>query len=142
MYQLVVISGNLGQDPEMRYLPDGTAVTNLSVAVNDNYTAANGEKVERHAWFRVSVWGKQAEAANQYLEKGRAVLVEGTLTYDPETHGPKVFRRNDGTAGASFEVRAKSVKFIGGRTNGNGAVMYDGDEGEETSSQEEDEIPF
>lgn len=66
-------------------------------------------------WFRVTVWGSQAEACNQYLSKGRQVLVEGTLQCDHATGGPKVFTRNDGTCGAAFEVTANVVKFLGGR---------------------------
>ena len=77
MYQKLTIVGNLGQDPEMRYMPDGQAVTNLSVATNRRWPdRATGEMQEEVTWVRVSVWGKQAEAANQYLSKGRQVLVE------------------------------------------------------------------
>ena len=77
MYQKVIIVGNLGTDPEMRYMPDGTAVTNFSVATNRRWTdRATGEPREETTWFRVSVWRQQAETANQYLSKGRQVLVE------------------------------------------------------------------
>ncbi|MDT7885338.1 MAG: single-stranded DNA-binding protein, partial [Thermoflexus sp.] len=66
-------------------------------------------------WFRVSVFGRQAEIAHQCLQKGRAVLVEGRLRPDPETGSPRIFRRSDGTAGASYEVRADRIVFIGPR---------------------------
>lgn len=113
MYQQITLVGNLGRAPEMRYLPDGTAVTSFSVAVNRKY----GNKDET-AWFRVSVWGKQAEACNQYLDKGRQVLVVGRLQFDPATGASKIFTKQDGTSGTSFEVRADSVTFLGGGERG------------------------
>jgi len=67
VYQKITIIGNLGRDPEMRYLPSGQAVTNISVATNRRYTDSNGQKVDETTWFRVSVWGAQAESVNQYL---------------------------------------------------------------------------
>ncbi len=140
MYQKIIIVGNLGRDPEMRYMPDGTAVTSLNVATNRRWTQANGEAREQTIWFRVSVWGRQAETANQYLSKGRKVLVEGELTADPQTGGPKTYTRQDGTVGASFDVRAFTVKFIGGRNDsdfGGGDSDFDGG-----AAQEEDDIPF
>ena len=79
MYHTIIIVGNLGPRSRNALYPSGQAVTNFSVAVNDNYTASNGEKVERTIWIRVSTWGKQAEVCNQYLRKGRKVLVEGRL---------------------------------------------------------------
>ena len=90
MYQKIVIVGNLGRDPEMRYTPSGQPVTNLSVATNRKWTSADGTPGEETIWFRVSVWGKQAETCNQYLSKGRQVLVEGRLRPDPATGGPRV----------------------------------------------------
>ena len=112
MYQKLTLVGHLGGNPEMRYLPDGTAVTNFSVAVNNNYTNRNGEKVEETTWFRVSAWNKLAENVHQYLARGSKVLVEGTLQSDRETGSPRTFLRNDGTTGASFEVKAISVVFL------------------------------
>lgn len=140
MYQKIIIVGNLGRDPEMRYMPDGTAVTSLNVATNRRWTQANGEAREQTIWFRVSVWGRQAETANQYLSKGRKVLVEGELTADPQTGGPKTYTRQDGTVGASFDVRAFTVKFIGGRSDSDfGGSDSDFDGG---AAHEEDDIPF
>lgn len=114
-YHTIILVGNLGRDPEMRYTPSGQAVTNFSVAVNDNYTNSNGEKVERTIWIRVSTWGRLAETCNQYLKKGRKVLVEGRLTTDPATGGPRVWTRQDGTPSASYEVSASTVRFLSGR---------------------------
>jgi single-strand DNA-binding protein len=140
MYQKIIIIGNLGSDPEMKYLPNGTAVTSFSVATSRRWTdTQTGQPVGETTWFRVSVWGKQAETSNQYLAKGRKVLVEGTLTCDPQTGGPKLFTKRDGTAGASFEVRAENVKFLSGREEGGSgeAVATGGG-----SVNEEDDIPF
>jgi single-strand DNA-binding protein len=113
MYQKLVLVGNLGNDPEMRYTPQGTPVTRLSIATNRKYTTADGQQKEETVWFRVSVFGKQAEACNQYLTKGRPVLVEGRLTAD-ETGGPRVWTSQDGKPRASFEVFAETVRFLGG----------------------------
>ena len=117
----VTIIGNLGQDPEMRYTPSGTPVTNFSVASNRKWTGADGEKHEQTIWYRISVWKGQAEACNQYLSKGRQVYIEGELRPDPETGGPKVWTGSDGAPRASFEVTARTVQFLGGR-NGGGDV--------------------
>lgn len=112
MYQRLVLVGNLGRDPEMRYTPNGTAVTTFPVATSRRWTDASGQLKEETAWFRVSVFGKQAETCNQYLAKGRKVLVEGELVVDEKTGGPRVYTRKDGTAGASFEVRGNTVRFL------------------------------
>jgi single-strand DNA-binding protein len=111
MYQRLVLVGNLGRDPEMRYTPNGTAVTSFSVATSRKYTTADGQQKEETAWFRISVFGKQAEACNQYLAKGRKVLVEGALVPD-ENGGPRIWTGQDGKAHASFEVRASTVRFL------------------------------
>ena len=79
MYQHVVVVGNLGRDPELRYTQSGTPVANFPVATNRRWTDADGNVNEEATWFRVSVFGKQAEACNQYLEKGRNVLCEGEI---------------------------------------------------------------
>lgn len=116
MYHKIIIAGNLGRDPEMRFTPSGVAVTNLNVATNRTYTNSSGDQVKETIWFRVSVWGKQAEACQQYLSKGRQVLVEGNLLGD-ENGNPRIWNRQDGTPAASFEVRAQTVRFLGGRND-------------------------
>ena len=146
MYQKLVIVGNLGNDPEMRYMPDGTAVTSFSVATNRRWTdSQTSQPVEETTWFRVSVWGRQAESVNQYLSKGRQVLVEGRLKPDMSTGGPRLWQRQDGSMAASFEVTAENVRFIGSRSDADGGG-YDnggaGADGGRPAVQEEDDIPF
>ena len=140
-YAKLVIVGNLGRDPEMRYLTSGQAVTNLSVATNRRWNdPESGQAQEEVCWFRVSVWGKQAEAANQYLSKGRQVLIEGRLRPDPLSGGPRIYARSDGTAGASFEVVAEQVQFLG--SNGHGPdARSNGQTAAEPDYSAED-IPF
>ncbi len=137
MYHTIILVGNLGKDPEMRYTPSGQAVTSFSVATSRQYTGQNGQKVKETIWFRVSAWGKQAETCNQYLRKGSKVLVEGRLTPDPSTGGPRVFTRQDGTTGSSFEITASNVRFMSTRAEGEGEGGSDFPEGDAG-----DEIPF
>ena len=110
MYQKLIIIGNLGREPEMRFTPNGDPVTTFSVATSRKY----GEKDET-TWFRVSVWGKQAESCNQYLEKGSKVLVEGRLSPDKVTGSPKVWTKKDGSCGSSYEMTAENVRFLTSR---------------------------
>ena len=110
MYEKLILIGNLGRDPEMRYTPDGKPNTTFSVATGRKF----GDKDET-TWFRVSVWGNQAESCNQYLKKGSKVLVEGRLRPDANTGGPQVWQKKDGTWGASFEVTADTVRFLSGK---------------------------
>lgn len=143
MYQKVIIVGNLGRDPEMRYTPQGTPVTTFSVAANRKWTNADGTPGEETTWFRVTTWRRMAETCNQYLSKGRQVLIEGQLKPDPETGGPRVWTGNDGIARASFEVTARTVKFLGGR--GEGVAVEPGVTLEEPPpglEEGEGELPF
>ena len=139
MYQKIVIVGNLGRDPEMRYTPDGTPVTNFSVATNRKWNRPDGSQGEETVWFRVTTWRRMAEVCNQYLQKGRQVLVEGRLNPDQATGGPRVWTGNDGTPRASYEITAETVKFLGGR----GEAPPDEVPGSpEEPPVEEEEIPF
>lgn len=142
MYQKLVIVGNLGGDPEMRYTPSGQAVTNFSVATNRRWTDNGGQQQDETVWFRVSVWGKQAETCNQYLSKGQKVLIEGRLTPDKETGGPRIWTDQNGKPKASYEMSAFEVRFLSTRGesggNFNGAPVAAGDDPGLT----EDEIPF
>lgn len=142
MFQKVIIVGNLGGDPEMRYTPQGDAVTSFSVATNRRWTGRDGQPGEETCWFRVSVWGKHAESCNQYLSKGQKVLVEGNLTPDKATGGPRLWTGGDGQQRASYELRAYTVKFLstpGGGGGGGGGAPMDVPEGPGVT---EDEIPF
>src|SRR5512139_629183 len=116
MYQTIIVVGNLGRDPEMRYTPTGQPVTSFSIATNRQYTNNNGETVKETTWFRISVWGKMAETCNQYLRKGSKVLVEGRLTADQATGGPRIWTGQDGQPRASFEISANTVRFLTSRS--------------------------
>ena len=140
MYQKITIIGNLGRDPEMRYLPSGQAVTNISVASNHTFTDSNGQKVKETTWFRVSVWGAQAESVNQYLQQGSRVLVEGRLRPDPETGNPKIWTRKDGTPGSNFEITAQRVVFLSSREEDQ--ALQSSEPGGMIESVDEDDIPF
>jgi single-strand DNA-binding protein len=120
----------------MRYTPTGQAVTNFPVATNRQYTASSGETVKETTWFRVSVWGKQAETCNQYLRKGSKVLVEGRLNSDNATGGPRIWQGQNGP-GASYEITANTVRFLSSR--GEVEEMGSGDAGDFAS---DDDIPF
>ena len=146
MYQKIIIAGNLGGDPEMRHTPNGKAVTNFSVATNRQYTASDGQKVKETTWFRISAWGRQAETCNQYLRRGSKVLIEGRLTANAETGGPRVWTGQDGQPRTSFEVTAQSVQFLSTRAEDNQAAQpaqpSPAPAGDPVSDEGEEEIPF
>lgn len=140
MYQSVTVIGRLGRDPEMRYMPSGDPVTSFNIATDRVWNDKNGQKQKETTWFRVSVFGKQAETANQYLSKGKMVLVEGRLRADPKTGGPTTYTRQDGTVAASFELVANTVKFLSPRDETSGSVEGDVDSGSPVAEGED--IPF
>jgi single-strand DNA-binding protein len=143
MYQTIIIVGNVGRDPEMRYTPSGQAVTSFSVATNRQYTNNNAETIKETIWFRVSAWGKTGETCNQYLKKGSKVLVEGRLTADPTTGGPRIWQSQDGTSRASFEVSAQTVRFLSSRSETEGSGMGSAPASEESGiPAESEDIPF
>jgi single-strand DNA-binding protein len=134
MFHTIIIVGNLGKDPEMKFTPSGQPVTNFSVASNRSYNDASGQPIKETIWFRVTAWGKQAEICNQHLVSGSKVLVEGRLTPDPDTGGPRVWNRQDGSSGASYEVTAATVRFLSSKGE-NGA-------GDIAGTMNPDDIPF
>jgi len=137
-HQKSEIIGRLGADPEMRYAPSGQPVANFPVATNRKYKNAAGETVKETTWFKVSAWGKLAEACNSYLHKGSQVYVEGRLVADPATGNPRIWSRQDGSPAASFEIHADTVDFLdskNGEGNGNGSPA-------EGAPADEGEIPF
>jgi single-strand DNA-binding protein len=144
MYQKLIIVGHLGRDPEMRYTPSGQAVTNFSVATSRKWTGSDGQQQDETIWFRVSVWGKQAETCNQYLSKGRLVMCEGRLTVDKETGGPRVWTDQNGAPRANYEMSAYEVKFLGGRGDNSGGDYSDASDSTSgvPADISEEEIPF
>ena len=145
-YQKIIIVGNLGRDPEMRYTGSGTPVTSFSVATNRRWTNQDGSPGEETVWFRVSAWRRLAETTAQYLSKGRQVMVEGRLRPDPETGGPRVYQRQDGSWGASFEITANRVIFLQGGNGPQGGGRQQGQQGQQGgpdySMEDEGDIPF
>jgi single-strand DNA-binding protein len=138
MYNKVILAGNLGREPEMRYLPSGQEVCSFSMATNEKWTGQDGEKNERTIWWRVSVFGKSGVACNEYLHKGSLVLVEGRMTADPKTGNPRLWQGQDGQTRASFELTASAVKFMSPK---NGENTGAGDPAE-AEAVIESEIPF
>ena len=104
-YNRVILLGNLTKDPELRYTPSGTAVANLRLAVNSFFKDQAGQRKEETCFVTVVVWSKQAETCNQYLKKGRPVLVEGRLIYRSW--------EAEGKTRSLLEVRADRVQFLG-----------------------------
>ncbi len=103
----IIVIGNLGRDPEMRYTPSGQSVTSFSIASNRRYTTASGEQREETEWFNVNAWGRMAELCNQYLTKGRQVYVEGRL------HS-RTYEGRDGQMRFVNEINLTDVQFLGG----------------------------
>ncbi len=144
MYQRIVIVGNLGRDPEMRYTASGTPVANFPVATNRKWSDSDGNSQEETTWFRVSVFGRQAEVCNQYLQKGRQVLCDGEIRTSTYTD-------QNGVERSGWEVRANTIKFIGGQGDRGPVPEFDAhdsndggrsDDGGPPTSVAEDDIPF
>jgi single-strand DNA-binding protein len=120
MYELVILVGRLTADPEMRYTPGGDAVTNFNLAVDADYTDAQGTKIERTKFFKITCWKKVAEIVNQYKHKGDPVMVEGEMQMkfvknaDGKMvgNGPDIWNRQDGSPAANYEIRAQRVVFL------------------------------
>jgi single-strand DNA-binding protein len=107
----VILVGNLGKDPEVRYLPDGGAVTNISVATTDTWKDKAGEKQEKTEWHRVSFFGKLAEIAGEYLKKGSQVYIEGRIQ-------TRKWQDKDGQDKYTTEIIADRMQMLGGRPAG------------------------
>ena len=136
MFYKCIIAGHLGRDPEMRYLPDGTAVTNFSIAVNDGW----GEN-KKTIWFRVSAWRKQAETVNEFLAKGSKVLIEGRIRAD-DNGNPRLWNRQDGSVASSFELSATNVTFLNSKSE-NEALNSESDAAAGDPAEDDlDSIPF
>jgi single-strand DNA-binding protein len=139
----VILVGNLGRDPEIRYTPSGQAVANFTLATSENFTSREGKREERTEWHRIVVWGKTAELCTQYLAKGRSVYIEGRLQ-------TREWEDKEGQKRRTTEVVAQSVQFLGGpRGAGGGAgggAPRDGGGlgggGDESPPPQGDDIPF
>jgi len=140
MYEKLIIAGNLGKDPEMRYTAAGKAVTSFSVACNRQWTNQDGQTVKQTAWYRVTAWGRSAEVCNQYLKKGSKVLVEGKLNVDANTGGPRIWQKQDGSAAASLEMNAELVRFLS--SSGETTGQTHSDPGDGYGPGPEEDIPF
>lgn len=137
----VLLIGNLGKDPEVRFTPSGRAVAKFSLATTDSWTDQESGKQERTEWHNVVVWGKQAESCGQYLSKGRQVYIEGSIrsrSYDDK----------DGNKRYITEIVAQRVQFLGGSGGGGRAAQQEGgpgsgfDEFGGGGPASEDDIPF
>lgn len=107
-FNKITIVGNLGRDPELRYTPQGTPVCSFTLATNERRKDRAGESQDITTWFRVTLWGRQAETASQYLTKGRPIYIEGRLRVEEWTD-------KDGRQRYTLEVHATDMQFIGGR---------------------------
>lgn len=135
----VILVGNLGRDPELRYIPSGQAVANFTLATNDRWRDKEGNNQERTEWHRIVVWGKSAENCAQYLQKGRSVYIEGRLQ-------TREWEDKDGNKRQTTETIAQVVQFLGGR-GGGGAAEDSGSSGADSgggqpSGPPSSDVPF
>jgi single-strand DNA-binding protein len=149
-FNKIIIVGNLGRDPELRYTPQGTAVCNFSVATNERRRDKAGEQQDVTTWFRVNAWGRQAENVSKYLSKGRRVYVEGRLHVEEWTD-------RDGKQRYTLEVNASDVQFLDSAADVEGIPVRQSEQAAPSASRgasgggggrsqepeiEDDEIPF
>ena len=111
-FNKIILVGNLGRDPELRYTAQGTPVCTFSIATNERRKDRNGEMQDQTTWFRVTLWNRQAETASQYLQKGRQVYIEGRLRVEE-------YIDRDGKPRQSLEVTATDMQFVGTRGDEN-----------------------
>ena len=138
-FNKVILVGNLGRDPELRYTPQGTPVCSFSMATNERRKDKAGEMQDQTTWFRVTLWGRQAETASQYLTKGRPVYIEGRLRVEEWTD-------RDGKPRHTLEVHATAMQFIGCGTGEEPpterAAAATGGAPSEPADLADDDIPF
>ncbi len=154
MFQRITIIGHVGQEPQMRYTPQGEPVTNFSVAtkqtVSKNKTANcpsgwkesyNGKNWELTTWWRVTCWGKLAETTNEYLQKGMQVFVEGELRGEAVSgvQNPRIWKDRNGDPQASFELTAHNVKFLGSAGDNGATASVGTGQGRAEEDEAEDE---
>src|SRR5262245_33647669 len=134
----VILVGNLGRDPEIRYTQQGTAVANFSLATTDRFKNRGGEMQERTEWHRIVAWDKLAEICGQYLAKGRQVYIEGRLQ-------TREWEDKDGNKRSTTEIVAQTMQMLGRREGpggGGGAASSSGSGPEPMGDAPDDEIPF
>ncbi len=135
----VILIGNLGAKPELKYLPSGQAVCELRIATNESFTDKNQQKQERTEWHRVVVWGKTGENCAQYLDKGRSVYLEGRLqtrSWDDKASGEKRYMT---------EIVAQTVQFLGGGKGDGGTsrgTSKPASGGDDFPADSTDDLPF
>jgi single-strand DNA-binding protein len=138
-FNKVILVGNLGRDPELRYTPQGTPVCSFTMATNEKRKDKSGETQDFTTWFRVTLWGRQAETASQYLTKGRPVYIEGRIRLEEWTD-------RDGKTRYTLEVHATDMQFIGGtrsdETNTSFSKAAPTDRGPAEPELSDDDIPF
>ncbi|MDQ7007730.1 MAG: single-stranded DNA-binding protein [Acidobacteriota bacterium] len=130
----ITIIGNLGRDAELKYLGSGTPVAEFSVATNEQWKDRNGNPQEHTQWFRISLWGKQAETLKPYLLKGKQIYVDGRLRV-------REYNDRDGNKRFSCDVRADTIQLLGGRGQESGGG-HSGELQSDDSSYSDEEIPF
>jgi single-strand DNA-binding protein len=134
-WQQIIIVGNLGRDAEMQYLQSGTPVVNFNVAVTEAWTDnQTNERREKTTWFRVAAWGRLGENIHQYLTKGKQVMVLGTID-------ARAYMDRNNQPAASLELRARDIRLLGTRGEGEGRVG--GDQGDYDAPPDNmGDIPF
>jgi len=133
----VILVGNLGRDPELRYTASGTPVANFTMATSERWTDPSGEKKERTEWHRIVVWGKQAEIVGEYLHKGKQVYIEGSLQ-------TREWTDREGNKRYTTEVKAQRVQMLGRPDDRQpvAASAPDHEVAEGGSEFNEDDVPF
>ncbi len=138
----VILAGNLTRDPEIRYLPSGTGVAEMGLAIDDSYKNKDGQLVERTCFVDVVVWGKQGELCREYLSKGSPALIEGRLQYDQ-------WENQQGEKRSKLKVRAERVQFLGSPRRSDGAEGGGGGPPPPSAAEEpappaedDDDLPF
>lgn len=124
----VILIGNIGKDPEIRYMPSGDAMVNLTLATTDNWKDKNGEKQERTEWHRVAIFGKLAEIAGEYLKKGSQVYFEGSLK-------TRKWTNKEGQDQYTTEIIADKMQMLGGRGGASSASMDSGSQNDSRPSR-------
>jgi single-strand DNA-binding protein len=131
----VILIGNLGRDPELRYTQSGQAVANFTLATSERFANKSGEQQERTEWHRIVAWGKTGELCAQYLSKGRSVYIEGRLQ-------TREWEDKEGQKRSTTEIVAQNVTFLGPRTGAPGGAGGGESQRESSTPPASDEIPF